>query len=63
MDFKTEQGVEDIKKYSKMNVASNVLGGVTATASLTGTVLNASQIKTAKQVLNIAQECEGVLVW
>lgn len=63
MDFKTQQGVENIKKYSKMNVASNVLGGVTAAASLTGTALNASQIKTAKQVLNIAQECEEVLAF
>lgn len=61
MDFKTKQGVEDVKKYSKMNTASNVLGGVTAVASLTGTALNASQIKTAKQVLDIAQECEETL--
>lgn len=61
MNFKNDP--EDVIKYAKMNTASNVLGGVTAAASLTGTVLNASQIKTAKQVLNIAQECESVLTY
>ncbi len=61
MDFKTEDGIKQINKYEKVNVASNIIGGVTAAASLSGTVLNASQIKTAKQILNIAQECEEAL--
>jgi hypothetical protein len=49
--------------YLKMNVASNVLGGVTTAASLSGTILNATQIKTAKQILNISSECEEALKW
>lgn len=54
---------KNVVEYNRMNVASNVLGGVTTAASLTGTALNASQIKTAKQILNISSECEEVLKW
>lgn len=63
MDFTTVEGAQEIVKYEKVNKASNVLGGVTAAASLTGTVLNASQIKEAKKILNIASECEETLQW
>ena len=63
MDFTTAEGAQEINKYEKVNKASNVLGGVTAAASLTGTVLNASQIKEAKKILNIASECEETLQW
>jgi hypothetical protein len=54
---------EEVGKYEKINMASNVMGGVTAAASLTGTVLNALQIKTVKQILSIAQNCEDALSW
>ena len=63
LNLHSEDGANTLNKNLKMNIASNVMGGVTAAASLTGTVLNASQIKTAKQVLNIAQECEEALTW
>lgn len=63
MDFRTKQGLSDVKKYESMNTASNVLGGVTTAASLTGTVLNAIQIKEAKKILDISSECEGALQW
>ena len=60
-DIKKANDEKAAKEYNAMNFSSNVLGGVTAAASLSGTVLNASQIKTAKQILSIAEECEGAL--
>ena len=51
------------QKNMKMNMASNVLGGVTTAASLTGTALNASQIVEAKKIVNVSQECEETLQW
>ena len=52
---------EDAKKFFKTNHTSNIMGGVTTAASLTGTVLNATQIKTVKKTLEITQACEEVL--
>lgn len=57
------QSTQEFKKYNGTNVASNVLGGVTTAASLTGTALNATQIKEAKKIINISQECEEALQW
>ena len=58
-----QNGAQELEKYNKINVTSNVLGGVTAAASLSGTILNASQIKKIKDVVNIATECEEALQW
>lgn len=52
---------EDAKKFFKTNHTSNIMGGVTTAASLTGTVLNATQIKTVKKTLEITQACEEAL--
>ena len=54
---------DEYEKNKKMNTASNVLGGVTTAASLTGTALNASQIVEAKKIVNVSQECEETLKW
>ena len=65
VDITNQESVDSVNKKmlanQKINIASNALGGVTAAASLAGTVLNASQIKTAKQILTIAQECEEAI--
>ena len=53
----------EYEKNKNMNTASNVLGGVTTAASLTGTALNASQIVEAKKIVNVSQECEETLKW
>lgn len=52
---------EDAKKFFKTNHTSNIMGGVTTAASLTGTVLNATQIKNVKKTLEITQACEEAL--
>ena len=56
-------GTEDAKKNMQLNMASNVIGGVTTAASLTGTALNASQIVEAKKIVNVSKECEETLKW
>lgn len=55
------QAQKDEKSLVAANKASNVLGGVTAGTSLAGTVLNATQVKKVKQLVTIADNCEGVL--
>jgi hypothetical protein len=61
VNFADTASVQKVNQYGKINVASNFIGGVTTAASLTGTVLNATQIKTAKKILDIAQKCEEAL--
>ena len=61
VDLKSDNAVKEINKIENTNTASNILGGVTAATSLTGTILNATQIKKIKQIVSIADECEGVL--
>ena len=45
----------------KINVASNVMAGGAAAASLTSSILNAAQIKAIKRAATVADECEGAL--
>ncbi len=61
IDLKSENAAKEMNKQEGVNVASNILGGVTAVTSLTGTVLNATQIKKIKDVVTIAEECEEAL--
>ena len=62
IDYKdSDQAQKDEKSLIATNKASNVLGGVTAGTSLAGTVLNATQIKKVKQLVTIADNCEGAL--
>lgn len=61
VDLKSENAVDELNKHSNINVASNILGGVTAATSLTGTVLNATQIKKIKNVVTISENCEEAL--
>ena len=48
-------------KSNNLNVASNVLAGGTAAASLTSAILNGTQIKAIKRAATVADECEGAL--
>ncbi|MBO4672615.1 MAG: hypothetical protein J5608_03120 [Alphaproteobacteria bacterium] len=61
IDFMTEEGQKDAKKFDNANMASNALGGVTAATSLVSTALNAKQVKDVKQIITVAEECEGAL--
>ena len=61
IDVASENAEQEMNKIEKVNVASNILGGVTAITSLTGTVLNAKQIKKIKDVIMVAQDCEEAL--
>ncbi|MBR5625896.1 MAG: hypothetical protein IKW67_03910 [Alphaproteobacteria bacterium] len=51
----------DSDKEKKLNMASNVLAGGTAAASLTSAILNGTQIKAIKRAAAVADECEGAL--
>ena len=51
----------DYDKEKKLNMASNVLAGGTAAASLTSAILNGTQIKAIKRAAAVADECEGAL--
>ena len=61
MDMRNEADTKSAANNVKMNLASNIIGGMTTAASATGAVLNASQIKEVKKLVEISQECEGVL--
>ena len=61
VDLTNANSIQEINKIENMNTASNVLGGVTAATSLTGTILNATQIKKIKDIVPISNECEGAL--
>lgn len=63
VDLKSENAVAEMDEIGKINVASNVLGGVNAATSLAGTILNATQINKIKEVINISTECEEALTW
>ncbi len=58
---KPDTVAKDAKKWVAFNLASGALGAGATVTSLTGTALNAAQIKTAKKALEIAQECEEAL--
>ncbi len=55
----TRQGDETREK--NLNTASNVLGGATTAASLTATIFNATQINAVKNLVQVADQCEGAL--
>ena len=61
VDLNSADAANDINKIENINVASNVLGGVTAVSSLTGTILNAAQKKRIQEVVTIAENCEEAL--
>ncbi len=61
VDLTNENSIQEINKIENTNTASNILGGVTAVTSLTGTILNATQIKKIKQIVSIADKCEEAL--
>jgi len=49
------------QKEKNLNTAANVLAGASTVASATATVFNATQISAIKNVVNVAQKCEGAL--
>ena len=49
------------QKEKNLNIASNVLAGVSAGASLAATVFNATQIAMAKKLIAAAEECEEAI--
>lgn len=57
----TDKVIEDQNKNKTLNMTSNVLAGSSALASGVSSVFSGMQIKTIKQVSNIADKCEGVL--
>ena len=61
IDLKNPNAEKEINKIENTNTASNVLGGITVATSLTGTILNATQIKKIKQIVSIADKCEEAL--
>ena len=61
IDLKSENSMDEVNKFATINTASNVLGGVNAATSLTGAVLNATQIKKIKEVVTISENCEEAL--
>ena len=52
---------QDEQREKNLNMASNVLAGVTTAASLTSTVFNATQISAAKRVIETASQCEEAI--
>ncbi len=51
----------DAVRERNLNTASNVLAGATTAASGAATIFNVTQIRAIKSVVEIADECEGVL--
>lgn len=51
----------DQSREKNLNTASNVLSGATTAASLTATIFNATQINAVKNLVQIANQCEGAL--
>ena len=54
------RGGDEVREKN-LNTASNVLGGATTAASLTATIFNATQINAVKNLVQVADQCEGVL--
>ena len=54
------RGGDEVREKN-LNTASNVLGGATTAASLTATIFNATQINAVKNLVQIADQCEGAL--
>lgn len=61
IDLKGENLTAEITKQESMDLASNILGGITVATSLTGATLNAVQINKIKKIITVSDECEGVL--
>ena len=58
---RSAEGDDARTKEKNLNMASNVLAGTTAAASLTATIFNATQISAIKRAATVADECEGAL--
>ena len=54
------RGGDEVREKN-LNTASNVLGGATTAASLTATIFNATQINAVKNLVQVADQCEGAL--